>query len=221
MRYILIVEDSRETREGLRAVLQDVYKNWIVDVAGSVEEAKTKIKTSILERIPYDLVIQDYQLPLRTGGNPEGSLDLTDYLVGELPNALIIQITAFPDSPQLKDKVIQPMLANPDRRLMFVEKDMRSSWVKRLSQIAGDRLLGDPITKLLDELFPIDSSPAHAQSSARFAWSPESTSLTQSLASLRNLIVESWDHLSPERKASIKERLKIDDGVKPVKVTLF
>lgn len=218
MYRVLIVEDIEETRENLAELLRDKYDEWVVDGAGSVNEAEAMVRKSISEEQPYDVLIVDYMLPKQRGYVPEPALDFTAKALECLPHVLLIQITAFMSDEALQAKLIHPMLAHPDPRMMFVEKN--KDWTDEVTRIALQRILGDPIEDQMDDLFGSEL-PAYSGHRSRRGRAPETISLTHSLASLRGLITHSWDHLSPDLQQRIRSKFKVDDKLRPVKITMF
>jgi CheY-like chemotaxis protein len=213
---ILIVEDDSNVREGLVSALQGDYPDWQIDEAESVNETKRKILSSIEDGRPYDLTILDYHLPEnKAGEHAEGSPRLTDFVVRNLPDALIIQATAYNEN-----ELIESRLLHPNLQIVFIKKDANSTWVKKMSEVAGQRLFGDPIAKQLDEIFGFES-PVVTYHRSRLIRSNERVSLTQNLASLRCRIIDSWDYLSPTLKDRIKTKFKVDEKSRPLKITLF
>src|ERR1035438_1822148 len=122
MYRVLVVEDIPDTQEGLVSLLNDVYDDWNTDAAGSVDEAKALMDGAVQQDAPYDVVILDFYLPKEMGHMPEGSLQLTEYALKQLPAALIIQMTAFEDDKDLKENLLGPRLQDPDRRVVFIPK---------------------------------------------------------------------------------------------------
>jgi CheY-like chemotaxis protein len=218
MYRVLIVEDIEATRQNLSSLLSEMYDQWAVDGVESVAEADTKVEDALSKGEPYDLLIVDYHLPASRGSNPEPALDFTMRVFERLPNALVIQITAYMGEGDLQAKLIHPMLANPDPRLAFVPKN--DGWSKEVCKIALQRVLGDPIEDQLDNLFGAELS-VHSGYRSRRGRSPETISLTHSLASLRGLITASWDHLSPDLQNRIRSKFRVDDKIRPVKITVF
>ncbi len=54
---LLIVDDEKPTREGLRAALGDHYDVYIA------EDAKGRSRMELLERDHFDVVLTDFRLP--------------------------------------------------------------------------------------------------------------------------------------------------------------
>lgn len=213
---ILIVEDDPNVQEGLVSALHDDYPYWEFSTAVSVRDAESQILASVEDGQPYDLTILDYHLPENNiGGNPEASPRLTNFVVAKLPDALIIQATAYDEN-----ELVESRLLHPNPQIVFIKKDDEGKWVEKISEVAGQRLFGDPIAKQLDEIFGFES-PVLTYHRSRLIRSSERVSLTQNLASLRCRIIDSWDYLSPTLKDRIKTKFKVDEKSRPLKITLF
>jgi CheY-like chemotaxis protein len=214
----LIVEDFEPTLKSLSRLLTSECDQLSVGSAKTIAEADAKIETAISEGLPYDLVIVDYMLPKEAGLMPEPALALTSRIMDKLPEALIIQITAYRDDESLQKSLIHPMLTNPDPRLLFVEKT--DDWSADVVRLALQRVLGDPIEEQLDNLFGPDPSSNSIRRS-RSGRASGSRSMTQGLASLRALVGTAWEHISPELQKRIRSKVKVDDRMQPVRITMI
>src|SRR5262245_18465561 len=56
---LLIVDDEKPTREGLRAALEDQYDVWIAEDAGAAMQ--------LLEQEAFDVLLTDFRLPKEDG----------------------------------------------------------------------------------------------------------------------------------------------------------
>src|SRR5438045_756043 len=56
---LLIVDDEKPTREGLRAALEDAYDVWVAEDAGAA--------TQLLEKESFDVLLTDFRLPKEDG----------------------------------------------------------------------------------------------------------------------------------------------------------
>jgi CheY-like chemotaxis protein len=218
MYRILVVEDIPETQEGMVMALTDRDLGWTVEAASAISEAKVFIARATEEDSPYAVVILDYYLPEEVGQMPGPSLQLTEYALAKLPDALVIQMTAFEDDEELKEKLLRPSLEHPDRRIVFVPKGPH--FVARIAQVAVQRVLGDPIEDQLDDMFGPEQS-LHSGRRARTASVDAGVSLTHRLADLRGRIASSWPHLAPELQNRIRRKFKIDEQATPVRITMF
>jgi len=223
MERILIVEDIPDNQQVLSDALTDIYPGWSVDIASTVEEAKTKIQERIDEETPYNVCILDYKLPPKHIGEfPVGSLHLTDHVLEKLPQTLVIKITSYLDDEDFKDKRIKPMLASPNMRLRFVPKNLNQAWAQEVGDIARRRVLGDPILELMGEIFGEENpSTATGRRARSIALRGKSRSLTQSLAALQYEISRTWPYLPPDIKQKIKEKIRVDESSNPVKIAVL
>jgi CheY-like chemotaxis protein len=198
--------------------LKDVYPEWLPDAAGSVDDATALIDEAVERGSPYDVVILDLHLPKKQGFMPAPSLHLTEYAFRQLPEALIIQVTAYEDDRDLKEKLLTPKLQDPDRRLLFLPK--REGYPLQIASLAIQRVLGDPIEDQLDDMFGSDQT-LHSGRRSRSSSHETGLSLTHRMADLRGRISTSWKYLSPELQGRIRRNFKVDDTVTPVRITMF
>ncbi len=218
MYRVLVVEDIPDVQEGMIAALVEIYQEWTVDAASSVSEAMKMIDQSVEEDLPYDVAILDFHLPEQVGHNPQPSLHLTRYALEKLPEALVIEITAFAGDPLLQKDLLNPNLQDPDRRMVFIPK--RKGAPLEVADLAVQRVLGDPIEEQMNDMFGPEQS-VHSGRRSRSANTDSGLSLTHRLADLRGRIVHSWEHLSPELQARIRKKFKVDHTASPVRITMF
>jgi DNA-binding NtrC family response regulator len=82
---ILIVDDEKHTREGLRDSLEDSFDVYVAaDIASAL---------NVLESEHVDLVLTD----LRLGGKRDGGLQVMAVAGMLSPDAMVLVLTAYPD----------------------------------------------------------------------------------------------------------------------------
>src|SRR5215210_7848549 len=149
---ILIVDDEKHTREGLRASLEDSFEVYIAaDIGGAL---------SVLERETVDLVLTD----LRLGG--EDGMQLIDKLLGLPHPPVVIMMTAYGSVDAAVeamkrgafDFVIKPI--NIDRLEILIRRALRSREVEKEvvelkqkveTRFGFERLIGE--SGLMHEVF--------------------------------------------------------------------
>lgn len=149
---ILIVDDEKHTREGLRASLEDSFEVYIAaDIGGAL---------GVLERETVDLVLTD----LRLGG--EDGMTLVDKVLALPHPPLVILMTAYGSVDAAVeamrrgayDFVTKPL--NIDRLEMLIQRALRSRKVERevveLKQVVEkkfglERLIGDSL--VMEQVF--------------------------------------------------------------------
>jgi two-component system, NtrC family, response regulator AtoC len=143
---ILIVDDEKHTREGLRASLEDSFEVYIAaDIGGAL---------GVLERETVDLVLTD----LRLGG--EDGMTLVDKVLARPHPPMVILMTAYGSVDAAVeamrrgayDFVTKPL--NIDRLEMLIQRALRSRKVEKevveLKQVVEkkfglERLIGDSL----------------------------------------------------------------------------
>ena len=149
---ILIVDDEKHTREGLRASLEDSFEVYIAaDIGGAL---------GVLERETVDLVLTD----LRLGG--EDGMTLADKVLALPHPPIVIVMTAYGSVDAAVeamkrgayDFVTKPL--NIDRLEMLIQRALRSRKVEKevveLKQVVDkkfglERLIGDSLA--MEEVF--------------------------------------------------------------------
>ena len=149
---ILIVDDEKHTREGLRASLEDSFEVYIAaDIGGAL---------SVLERETVDLVLTD----LRLGG--EDGMTLVDKALALPHPPIVILMTAYGSVDAAVeamkrgayDFVTKPL--NIDRLEMLIQRALRSRKVEKevveLKQVVEkkfglERLIGDSL--VMEQVF--------------------------------------------------------------------
>jgi len=121
---ILIVDDEESLTWGITKNLQKQYKDHKIYAMNSGEEA-----LNTLQRLPFDLVISDIQMPGTNG------LVLLDYIRKNRPEVPVIMMSSL-HTQELKK------LANPNSGVFYFEKPFEMlEFKKTINNIFQKRLI--------------------------------------------------------------------------------
>lgn len=104
---ILVVEDDVPTAAQLAKSIEDGFENdyhLAIDTAHSRESAHSHLSAISSESSLYHVVILDYKIPDKDGGNPTVSLELASYILEHPTLArILIQWSAYTNDKPLQD----------------------------------------------------------------------------------------------------------------------
>jgi CheY-like chemotaxis protein len=193
---VLIVDDEEPVVRVVSYDLQKAFPESLVDVAGTVAEAEAKLRTSIEEGRPYDVVILDFMLPPDTPGqNPEPDHSL-GYLVRDYSiQSLIIHVTAYQNDPRFKSFLRYKDASSDVGRLCVAKGE---GWTKQLVEAIQHNLVPYRLRLQFDSLFRRQRDPSLRQVAPR-GWAAGRSERRRSL-DIATLCAEAsrhWEFLSP------------------------
>ncbi len=129
---ILIVDDAPDWRAMLAGLIEDIYPDFRVLTAASIDEAKTRLAQHNCE-----LAIIDIRLDESDENNTEG-LELLEFSHTHYPQTQALIITSYANLKTVK-QAMQPDKSGTRLAIDYIEKDkIQSELLPRISAILGE-----------------------------------------------------------------------------------
>lgn len=206
---LLLVEDNLRALDELRALLQEVFRNALIETASTVEDGLRLISVAAAGRQPIDIAILDFKLPIRQGENAEINESLCGEIKSKMPQTLVIHITSFNEDPDVNKHIARYHSSKNSPRVELINKtdDKVSNWTEKLLREIKSYL----ISRQIDNLFEM----AEARGGIQYGggWKHK-------LEALRREIATYWKGLDDATKDRVRKYFVTAEDGQQVRVTL-
>jgi CheY-like chemotaxis protein len=200
MAHILIVDDDWPTIKVIELKVHAELPEVKLDSAACIADARTLIKRTYAQNLPYDIAILDFCLPETEEQDARIDESLCREVRNSSPDALIIHITSYGDHAAVLNHAEQQHMQSyhPDERL--IQKGL--GWEDLLLRRLRTRIHGRRIEDKMDELFDL-KQPVRGRA-------PYRAGLTHRVAELGRDIAIYWDDLDGELRNKVLRSFDVE-----------
>lgn len=223
---ILIVEDVKDTLRELKAYIEEAFAKFEdgavkIYTAGTVADGKRLIQEAFSKKRPFHAVVLDFRLPAATGHNTNVDETLCLLMRELMPSTLVAHITAygFDEVVERHLRLVHHGRLDPRAFTLYkTDEDYSGDLVRQLKAF----LYGMRIEEQLVNIFGADEELSFA-ARGRMLRNPGGGggSVTHNIAALTRDIEAHWHELDMQMQQKIKKIFRVEDQIKPVRVSLL
>ncbi len=200
---ILIVEDIFLTRDQLKKLIAEEIPGSEIVAVESVGEGHREIEKLLARDLQFDAAVLDLNIPKEHGGPPEFDESLFTTVSRDMPETLLIAVSAHSDFMQVLEAKYRPPSDTPVKLLSLFIHKKDVDWAHQLIRALKSHLYGQPIRRELRELFGASGRPNAPV--ARRGGAARRGGLTHRLEALISDIRKHWEDLDNGLRAEIQE----------------
>jgi hypothetical protein len=217
MYRLLILEDMEGTLKQLRAHIMKEIPNSVIDVASTVADSHTLLKTAADKSSPYDAAILDFWVPVELGDDPQADDSICRDVTLAMPETLVIHITAYPEKPEV-DKHMEDFHGSLRGIRGCVIDKARTGWVSEVLKTLKEFLYGTAIRERMEAIFGTGTEARHRPDSPRVRSSRGPGGGIHELHSLFRDISTHWKDLDESLQSEIQATFHVNPDSDPVYV---